>query len=449
VPLAAVLPVLLALHERHGLRLVIALSAAAVVVDAVAGPGGQPVVAAANLVLVWAVPVALGLCWADGLLAAPAVRTRLALAGASGLTAGTMAGPFVVPDALWTSLAPPTSAIALLAWVQAAVVVTLAPAARRWLRRPRVWAWVVGLNLVTMHVYVWHVTVLLVATAAAAALGLLATAPLSAGWWATRPLWLAVLAVATAVLVLRLSRRARPAAGLRPRPAARVTAALVATAALAALVAGVPALPGAAVLTTAAMAAGAVRPPVPVRRRPGPLPPRPVSAVATGLRRRSPRRLVAVAVLAVAGVAVLAQAQPAAGAAAARSAVVAIADNRPGAWCGTRTIPVPDAPLGHDFGPACAGHDHCRARTTGTASDTLEHAVACHQHFLSALLEVCASPDGSAAPLRALAGASGARCDMLALAYWLGANLGDPFPATPVILLLAVADPPHALTVAP
>lgn len=265
----AAVPALLALHDRFGLRLVLGLAIAATLVDAV-GRAWLGAIGPVNFFFVWAAPTALGFCWADGLLDQRAIRRALPVAGLILLllaVAGfgypvSMVG---VPGAGATNNSPPSVALVLLGWVQAGIVLGLRAPLTRWLERPRAWAAVVGLNLVAMTVYLWHLTVMVLLIAAVHAAGWWpATAPLSLTWWVTRPLWLALLALVL-VLVVRLLARVElstPAPVREGGPVAALIAIVVASAAFATLVLGDDTLLPATAVTAAAFVLGALRRPV-------------------------------------------------------------------------------------------------------------------------------------------------------------------------------------------
>lgn len=289
----ACVPLLLALHERWGLRVPAALALAAFAIDIAHHTLGVPLVGWANFLLVWSVPTALGFCWADGLLERRAVRVLLPLAGAVALVVlvGGLDYPVSmvgVDGAARSNNSPPSAALVALGWVQAGAVLAARAPVTRWLQRPRVWAAVVALNLVAMTVYLWHMTVMVVTVAGLQALGVgLSLTPLTAGWWATRPLWVALLAIGLLPLVALLSRveRRTPGAARTTSAAAVGLAVAAAAGALAALIfVGVApggssaALPAAlaAVVTATAVTVGATA------RRPAASTPAPAPAAADG-----------------------------------------------------------------------------------------------------------------------------------------------------------------------
>ena len=269
--LIALIPALLAAHDRLGLRLPAAVVVCAAGVDALHRMD-VPVVGWTNYLLVWAVPTLLGFCWADGLLERRVVRSGLPAAGLTLLVAAvTWFGyPVSMVGLTEAGIQPPSVALALLSCVQTGVMLAAQAPVSRWLRRPRVWAAVVSLNLIAMTVYLWHLTVMVVGA------GLLALSgpwwslpPLSAAWWAARPLWLVALALCLTPVVTLLAgveqRTPRPASRSRSAATNAATGLAVVTAsgAIASLtlggVLGPTAVANTLLLTAAALHSGAFR----------------------------------------------------------------------------------------------------------------------------------------------------------------------------------------------
>jgi hypothetical protein len=90
------------------------------------------------------------------------------------------------------------------------------PVVDRWLARPRVWTAVVTANGMAMTLFLWHITAMALVAVAVLPTGLLPQpAAGSSAWWALRPVWIALSAVALIPLVVAFLRvetvRARPA----------------------------------------------------------------------------------------------------------------------------------------------------------------------------------------------------------------------------------------------
>jgi hypothetical protein len=173
-----------------------------------------------NTALVWVLVHQLGYLYRDGL------ATRLGRWGALGLI-GTAAVALALltsleayprsmvatVDAPRSNILPTTVTIALVALLQLGVIVLLREPVSRWLRRPRVWRWVVAGNAVIMTVFVWHMTALLVVLTVLRAAGVeLRTEPTLA-WWLERPFWIVAPGLVLAALVAIFARFERVGAG--------------------------------------------------------------------------------------------------------------------------------------------------------------------------------------------------------------------------------------------
>jgi hypothetical protein len=204
--LVALAPVMWQLHQRFGARVPVTLLALAVAVD-VLRFAGHPQLAVLNLLVVWAGVHQLGFFYADGTLQRGGRRLALLLCG-GGLGAVlllTTVGPYPVsmvgvPGETVSNMSPPTVALAAHAVWLIGLVLLLRMPVTRLLARARVWRAVVAANGLAMTAFLWHLTAAFVVVAASG--GRSARTPGSAGWWATRPLWLAAAAVVTTVLVL-------------------------------------------------------------------------------------------------------------------------------------------------------------------------------------------------------------------------------------------------------
>lgn len=243
VLVVAVAPAMLSLHDRVGIAVPVVLALAAAGVD-VLHRADVPLVGWANFAFVWLVPQQLGFAWADGRLTASRWTAGvLAVAGLGGLLVLTTVGPYPVsmvgvPGAASSNNSPPTVALVALTVLQLGLALLVRRSASRWLARPRVWTAVVALNARAMTIFLWHLSALVVVAVTLVPSGLFGTAAVgSAGWWATRPLWLAVLVVAMVPFVALLGRAER--LGTRPSvvPPARAAVGVAALTAAFALLA--------------------------------------------------------------------------------------------------------------------------------------------------------------------------------------------------------------------
>ena len=213
------------LHRRVGFFGIVAIFAAAAVVDAMARHG-VPYVGYANVILVWGGIHQLGYFWHEGRLpqrgwigvawAALALSLLYAL-----VTLGDYPVNMVAARAGERSNAsPPNIALFALALAQLGLAVAARGPLGRWLARPRVWASLSAAGAVTFTIFVWHLTAMFLVAAVAYRLDLgLLTPTLDARWWALRPLWVGACAPLLAGLVLafrRFDRAAPPAVETGP-----------------------------------------------------------------------------------------------------------------------------------------------------------------------------------------------------------------------------------------
>lgn len=162
-----------------------------------------------NVAAGWLVPYCVGAAWARH--GVPGRRTgwALLLGGAVAtaalvLFAGYPAAMVGVPGNGISNLNPPTLAAVTFGLAQCGAAVLLLGPLRRILRRPAVWAGVALANLSAMTIFLWHLTALIVVTAAGEVIGQplpgLHTVPDSASWLLARLVWLPAFAAVLLVL---------------------------------------------------------------------------------------------------------------------------------------------------------------------------------------------------------------------------------------------------------
>ena len=219
-------PVALAVWERYGWWSILAGVALAALADWLSiglgvGPAGF-----ANYVLVWGTVHQLGYAWVDGELNGALRRVSLTVSGFGAALALVWAGPYPVAmvgldTAQITNSYPPRVTLAFLGMFQAGLVLLFEPALERAMRRIRAWTLVVAVSSQIMTLYLWHLTAMIILVGmslAAGGLGL-GVEPLSGLWWATRPVWFAVLTAMTLGLLGVFGRFERPMRDDRPAPA--------------------------------------------------------------------------------------------------------------------------------------------------------------------------------------------------------------------------------------
>ncbi|MET8093192.1 acyltransferase [Micromonospora sp. NPDC005220] len=144
-------------------------------------------------------------------------RTRLPISRRAGLVflAGglgallllTVLGPWpvamlTVPGERLDNATPPSLALLAVAAFQLGLILLLRGPAERLLRRTGPWQLVIGVNLVVLTVFLWHLTAAILLIGLLDAIGTLPTPAVgTAAWWAWRVPWLLLLSAVLAVLV--------------------------------------------------------------------------------------------------------------------------------------------------------------------------------------------------------------------------------------------------------
>jgi hypothetical protein len=182
---------------------VVSLLAAAAAFDAIRIAVGAPMSGAANFLIVWLIPVVIGVAYARRL-----ISVRWAFAAAASVFAAqvvlAIAGPYdvslvVTGTERMSNVSPPTFLLALhCTWMSFAFVAT-ASAIGRWAARPRVWYAVAVGNGGAMTLYLWHIPAIAIAAFALNALGVDAYDVHAQGFWAHLALRAVVFAAVMAV----------------------------------------------------------------------------------------------------------------------------------------------------------------------------------------------------------------------------------------------------------
>jgi fucose 4-O-acetylase-like acetyltransferase len=212
----ALAPAMVRLHLRFRLRVPVALAAAAAAVDALRLAAGVDQIGYLNLLVVWVLVQQVGFFYADGTLTRLSRRALagLAAAGLAGLVLLTGSGLY--PPSMVglpgeeSNMSPPTICIVALTVWQVALVMLVRGRVSAWLARRRPWTAVIAVGSTAMTLYLWHITAMVVLYGLVLALHGPLPSPGGALWWATRPLWLALLAAVLVPMALPLSRFERP-----------------------------------------------------------------------------------------------------------------------------------------------------------------------------------------------------------------------------------------------
>ena len=266
VAMTALAPAMASWHAFSPRVALATLAVGAAVVDWFRMAKGMESVGYLNLAIVWLFAQQLGFLYADGHLTRLSRRTLwVTVAGAfATLAALTSWGPYPVSmvgmPGETSNMTPPTVCLLVLAVAQTAMAMLVRDRVSRWLQRPALWAAVVRFASMAMTVYLWHLSLLVMAFLALIGLGIEPPAAGSGIWWLTRPFWLLGLALVLSVVASLLSplergRTTRPPNlasrpdGIRHSTASAVGAALCAFGLLGYVASGLqPAAHGSSVL---------------------------------------------------------------------------------------------------------------------------------------------------------------------------------------------------------
>lgn len=195
-------PLMTALHRAAPRSTLVGLVALVIGVDIVRLVTGADAVGFANLLFVWLLVQQFGFWLAEGRFERLS-RRRLIAGGASALVLlATLCATGIYSFDLLQNLNPPTFALALLGVAQLCGFLLLRPALRSLHHRRPIASAVSAINARAMTIYSWHMLVLIGLAGVLLVVGGEALpAPLTDAWWATRPAWLAAVAIVVAVVV--------------------------------------------------------------------------------------------------------------------------------------------------------------------------------------------------------------------------------------------------------
>ncbi len=214
----AFVPALIRLPSGRAVGIVlVALVAAATAVDVVRFATGEPGAGLVNFVIVWLIPVVIGVAYARRLIS-PRAASVVAVAAFATQLALVIVGPYEVSLVVTgaeriSNVSPPTLLLAMhCIWMSCAFVV-LAGRIQRWAQRPKVWRVVCAGNAGAMTIYLWHIVAIAIAAFGLNAFGLDAydvTAPDFWGLLALRALVFAAVMLVLFRLLSPLERRPLP-----------------------------------------------------------------------------------------------------------------------------------------------------------------------------------------------------------------------------------------------
>jgi hypothetical protein len=206
----AFVPALTRLRTGRGVAMVVtSLIAFATAVDGIRFAVGTPESGVANFVIVWLIPVAIGVGYARRLVGP---RAALAAAGMAftAQVALALAGKYEVSLVVtgtdrMSNVSPPTLLLALHCTWMSCAFVAAAAAIRRWAERPGVWRVVAIGNGGAMTLYLWHIPAIAVAAVSLHSLGLDAYDVHAPGFWGLLALRAVVFAAVMALAFRLLS----------------------------------------------------------------------------------------------------------------------------------------------------------------------------------------------------------------------------------------------------
>lgn len=206
----AFVPALMRLTTGRALAWVVTgLLAGSGLVDAIRFAVGSPEAGTANLIIVWLIPVVIGVAYARNLICALRALV-IAVVAFSAQVIVSFTGIYDVSLVVTgmervSNVSPPTLLLALHCIWMPCLFIAAANPIRRWAARPRVWRAVATGNGGAMTLYLWHIPVIAVAAFSLHAVGLDAFNPNAPGFWAHLALRAAVFAVLMAVAFRLLS----------------------------------------------------------------------------------------------------------------------------------------------------------------------------------------------------------------------------------------------------
>jgi hypothetical protein len=206
----AFVPALARLRTGRAVAVVVtSLLAAAAAVDGIRFAIGTPESGVANFLIVWLIPVVIGVAYARRLIGPRAALAAAATAFAVQVVLA-VAGVYEVSLVVtgteqMSNVTPPTLLLALQCTWMSCVFVAAAGAIGRWAARPRVRHVVSVGNGGAMTIYLWHIPAIAVATFSLHAVGLDAYDVHAPGFWGLLALRALVFAVVMAVAFWLLS----------------------------------------------------------------------------------------------------------------------------------------------------------------------------------------------------------------------------------------------------
>jgi len=207
--------------RRWGFASFWALAAAGAAVDVAFFAADLQWLGWTNYFWVWLAVHHLGYAWRDGRMGGPVRLLGYSVLGLLALALLIFGGPYPFamvgsPDEGLSNTVPPKVTLLMLGIAQFGLLLAIESPMQRLLEDTRAWTATVLINSMIMTLYLWHLTVMVIIVALAFLAGGLGLGlePGSGEWWATRPVWIAVLYASLLPVTLLFSpfeRRTRSA----------------------------------------------------------------------------------------------------------------------------------------------------------------------------------------------------------------------------------------------
>ena len=219
------MPLTYAAWERFKLGSIFVPVGCAAIVDVLFFAADLRLLGWLNYLFVWLTVHQLGYAWNKGYFTSVFKNTGLFLLGSASLVALVFLGPYPlslvgVPTDEISNTLPPKLPLLALGFAQIGLAMTLEKPLRRWLDKPVPWATTVMINGMIMTVFLWHSTAMMLIIGLGFFLWpeLFSVNPGSGLWWAFRPVWVSLFAVATLPFLLGFVRFEREDMPKRKKP---------------------------------------------------------------------------------------------------------------------------------------------------------------------------------------------------------------------------------------
>jgi len=206
-------PLTHAAWERFGLASIFVPVICTVLVDVLFFAAKMHLVGWLNYLFVWLTVHQLGYAWCRGYFTSTAKNFMLFFAGLAALLALVFLGPYPlslvgVPTDDISNTLPPKLPLLALGISQIGLMMGLGKPLRRWLDGLIPWTGTVMINGMIMTIFLWHSTgmMLMIGLGFFIWPEVFSVSPGAGAWWALRPVWVSIFAVATLPFLLGFIR---------------------------------------------------------------------------------------------------------------------------------------------------------------------------------------------------------------------------------------------------